>query len=203
MEEACGLAISAGLASVCVKPWMVSGAAAILKNSGTVASTVIGFPQGGSHPRTKLAESAQALADGAKELDMVANLGWVAMGAWDRIYQEIHDVAGLAHRSGGKLKVIIEACLLNQGQKKRLCEVAAEAGVDFVKTSTGYSTAGYTTEDLQLMRASVPAHVGVKASGGVRNLEQAIALLTLGVDRIGTGSTWGILKEAESVQDLY
>lgn len=202
MEEACERARTAELASVCVKPWMVAGAAAILKGSRTVASTVIGFPQGGQHPRIKLAEAAQALADGAVELDMVANLGWVAMGAWKKIEEEIESIAQLAHRSGGKLKVILETCLLTNDQKRTLCEVAARAGADFVKTSTGYSSAGYIVDDLRLMRKAVPAHVGVKASGGIRTLEQALALLELGIERIGTGSTWGILKEAESAQDL-
>ncbi len=202
MEEACQLARTAGLASVCVKPWMVSRASVLLKGSSTVASTVIGFPQGGMHPRIKLAEAAQALADGAVELDMVVNLGWVAMGAWNWINEEFGQIARLAHSSGGKVKVILETCLLSNEQKRKLCEVAARAGADFVKTSTGYSAAGYTVEDLQLMRSAVPSHVGVKASGGVRTLQQALALLDLPVDRIGTGSTWGILKEAELAQDL-
>jgi deoxyribose-phosphate aldolase len=196
MEDACHKAKVAGLASVCVKPWMVLGAAAILKGSGVVASTVIGFPQGGMHPRIKLAESAQALADGARELDMVANLGWVAGAEWTKVADEIRSIAELCHRSGARLKVILETCLLNDEQKRKLCAVAAAAGADYVKTSTGYATAGYTIDDLKLMRESVPEHVGVKASGGVRNLAQAVALLDLGINRIGTGSTWAILEEA-------
>lgn len=196
MVDACHKAKVAGLASVCVKPWMVLEAAALLKGSGVVASTVIGFPQGGMHPRIKLAEAAQALADGARELDMVANPGWVAGSEWTKVADEIRSIAELCHRTGAKLKVILETCQLNDQQKRKLCEVSAAAGADFVKTSTGYATAGYTMDDLKLMRESVPAHVGVKASGGVRNLAQAMALLDAGIDRIGTGSTWAILDEA-------
>lgn len=117
------------------------------------------------HPRIKLAEAAQALADGARELDMVANLGWVAGGEWTKISEEIQAIATLCHRNESKLKVILETSLLNDEQKRKLCGVAATAGADFVKTSTGYATAGYTMEDLHLMRASVPASVGIKASG--------------------------------------
>lgn len=196
MERACHKAREFTIASVCVKPWMVSAAAAILKGSGVPASTVIGFPQGGMHPRIKLAEAAQALADGARELDMVANLGWVAGDEWTKISEEIQAIATLCHRNESKLKVILETSLLNDEQKRKLCGVAATAGADFVKTSTGYGTGGYTMEDLHLMRASVPASVGIKASGGVRTLAQALALLEFGINRIGTGSTWSILEEA-------
>lgn len=201
VREACVLAASYELASVCVKPSMVSVATETLKGSKTVPSTVLGFPQGGSHPRIKLAEASQALADGARELDMVTNLGWVAAGQWSDLEKEIAAIAALTHRCGGLVKVILETCLLTDDQKKRLCEVSVAAGADFVKTSTGYSTAGYTPADIQLMRAAVPPSMGVKASGGIRNLDQVQGLLALGVTRIGTGSTWGILKEAESAQD--
>ncbi len=200
LECACIKAREYSIASVCVKPWMVAGAATLLRGSGVVASTVIGFPQGGMHPRIKLAESAQALADGAGELDMVANLGWVAGGDWTKVFDEVHAIAKLCHRNKAKLKVILETCLLTEEQKRKLCEVAAEAGTDFVKTSTGYSTAGYTRDDLLLMRASVPTHVGIKASGGVRTLGQAMILMEAGINRIGTGSTWAILEEAKKAK---
>jgi deoxyribose-phosphate aldolase len=145
----------------------------------------------------KLFESERALDDGATELDMVVNMGWVLAGQWDSVSSEIGDIVRLAHSRGGLVKVIFENCYLKDEHKIRLCQVCAEAIADYVKTSTGYGTGGATLGDLRLMRAHTPPHMGVKAAGGVRDLDTLLAVRAIGVTRVGASKTAEILDECK------
>jgi deoxyribose-phosphate aldolase len=198
LEDGCRLAARYGVASVCIKPFAVSLAAGLLRGSGVQVGTTIGFPHGGHATRTKVFESRQAIDDGAKELDMVINIGQALGGHWDVVAADIAAVTEAAHDGGAIVKVIFENCFLNDDQKVKLCRICGEIGADYVKTSTGYGTGGATHEDLILMRRSAPANVKLKAAGGVRTLDQAIAVAELGCDRIGASKTAEILDELKA-----
>jgi deoxyribose-phosphate aldolase len=195
LEEGCKLAVTYDVASVCIKPYAVSLAARILEDSGVAVGTTIGFPHGGHATAVKVFESHTAMDDGATELDMVINIGQAIGGNWGAVARDIAEVARAAHDRGAVVKVIFENCFLNNEQKVRLCQVCGEVGADYVKTSTGYGTEGATHEELILLRKSSPAHVKLKAAGGIRTLDQAIAVVELGCDRIGTSRTAEILGE--------
>jgi len=195
LEAGCRLAAEYGVASVCILPYALARCAEILRGSGVKASTTIGFPHGGHATAIKLAEARRALADGGEELDMVVNISQVLSGDWDYVRDDIRAVVGAAHEAGQKVKVIFENCYLNDDQKVRLCQICGELGADWVKTSTGYGTGGATHEDLKLMRANSPAHVQVKAAGGVRDLDSLLAVRALGVTRVGASRTREILDE--------
>jgi deoxyribose-phosphate aldolase len=185
------------VASVCIMPFALKRCAERLAGSTVKASTTIGFPHGGHTTAAKLAEARQALADGCEELDMVVNISQVLSGEWDYVRDDIKAVVDAAHGEGQKVKVIFENCYLNDPQKIRLCEICGKLKADWVKTATGYGTGGATTEDLTLMRKHAPAHVQVKAAGGVRDLDRLLEVRALGVTRVGASRTIGMLDECK------
>ncbi len=187
-----------GFASVCINPCWVRLAAETLRDSPVRVGTVIGFPLGANDTRTKVAEADKALSDGAHELDMVQNIGALRSKDVHRVRKEIADLAHLAHSRGAIIKVILETCLLTNHEKMTACTLAAEAQADFVKTSTGFSTAGATLADVRLMRQTVGDSIGVKASGGIRTLEALRLMVAAGASRIGTSSGVSIVGEAGS-----
>lgn len=184
-----------GTASVCVNPYWVARVAAGLAGSGVKTCTVIGFPLGATSTASKVAETRDATAHGAQEIDMVINIGELKSGNDNAVRSDISAVANAAHEAGALLKVIIETCLLSDEEKRRACELSVAGGADFVKTSTGFSTGGATTADITLMRETVGPELGVKASGGIRTLEAAIAMIEAGATRLGVSAAVSILEE--------
>lgn len=184
-----------GTASVCVNPYWVARVTAGLAGSGVKTCTVIGFPLGATSTASKVAETRDATAHGAQEIDMVINIGELKAGNDDAVRSDISAVANAAHEAGALLKVIIETCLLSNEEKRRACELSVAGGADFVKTSTGFSTGGATTADITLMRETVGPELGVKASGGIRTLEAAIAMIEAGATRLGVSAAVSILEE--------
>lgn len=179
-------------ASVCVNPTWVAYAAQELKDSDVKVCTVIGFPLGANTPAVKAFETKDAIENGADEIDMVINIGALKSKNYDLVLEDIQAVVAA---SGDKLvKVIIETCLLTEEEKVKACQLSKEAGADFVKTSTGFSTGGATVEDVALMRKTVGPDMGVKASGGARSYEDAIAFIEAGATRIGASSGVAIMK---------
>ncbi len=189
LEAGIQLALAYDVASVCIMPYYLPRCAERLAGSSVKASTTIGFPHGGHTTSTKRAEAEQAVADGCQELDMVVNISKVLSSDWDYVQEEIQAVIEVAHSAGQKVKVIFENCYLNHDQKIRLCEICGSLRADWVKTSTGYGTGGATLDDLKLMRAHAPAHVQVKAAGGIRDFESVLTVRELGVSRIGASRT--------------
>ena len=198
LERGCRLAREYDVASVCIKPYAVRRAVELLAGSTVAVGTTIGFPHGGHVTEIKTAESRQALADGAKELDMVVNIGKVLSGDWKYVAEDVHAVTAAAHRGGAIVKVIFENCFLNDAQKEHLCIICGEVGADFVKTSTGYGDSGATDDDLRLMRRCSPPRVQVKAAGGVRTFDRLVAVRALGVTRVGATATKAILDECKA-----
>jgi deoxyribose-phosphate aldolase len=197
LEAGCRLARDYDVASVCIKPYAVPLAARILAGSTVAVGTTIGFPHGGHVTAIKVAEAEQAMADGARELDMVVNIGKVLSKAWNYVADDIAAVVAVAHRRGALVKVIFENCFLADEHKEQLCRICGEVRADFVKTSTGYGASGAMDEDLRLMRRCAPPHVQVKAAGGVRNYERVLAVRALGVTRIGATATQAILDDCK------
>ena len=195
VEDGCRLAARYDVASVCVKPVDVVRAAAILSGTDVKVGTVIGFPHGSSVTATKVFESQRALADGAVELDMVIDIGALRSGRDADVQADIAAVVEIAHDAGAIVKVIFENAYLTDDEKVRACVVSEAAGADFVKTSTGFAASGATHEDLALMRRSVSPHVQVKAAGGVRTLDALLAVMDLGVTRVGATATSAILDD--------
>jgi deoxyribose-phosphate aldolase len=198
LERGCRLAREYDVASVCIKPYAVRRAVEMLAGSTVVVGTTIGFPHGGPVTEIKTAESRQAMADGAKELDMVVNIGKVLSGDWKYVAEDVQAVVAAAHRGGAIVKVIFENCFLNDVQKEHLCKICGEVGADFVKTSTGYGDSGATDDDLRLMRRCSPPRVQVKAAGGVRTFDRLVAVRALGVTRVGATATKAILDECKA-----
>jgi len=197
LEKGGQLVVGYNVASVCVMPYFLKRCAEILQGSTVKASTTIGFPHGGHTTAVKVAEARQALEDGGEELDMVVNISKVLSEDWAYVRADIKAVVDVAHARGQKVKVIFENCYLRDEHKIRLCEICAEVGADWVKTSTGYGTGGATDEDLKLMRRHSPAHVQVKAAGGVRDLDRLLTVRALGVTRVGASRTVDILEECK------
>ncbi len=195
MEKGIRLALEYDVASVCILPYYLKRCAELLRGSDVRASTTIGFPHGGHTTAIKVAEARQALSDGGEELDMVVNISAVLSGDWDYVRRDIAAVIGPTHDAGKKVKVIFENAYLNEAQKIRLCEICGELRADWVKTSTGYAPSGATLDDLRLMRLHSPAHVQVKAAGGVRDLDMALAVREVGATRFGCTRTADILTE--------
>lgn len=195
LEQGCRLGLDYDCASVCIMPYALHQCAEILRGSSVKASTTIGFPHGGHTAAVKVAEAGRALDDGGQELDMVVNISKVLSEDWDYVRHDIQAVIEVTHGRGQKVKVIFENCYLQDHHKIRLCEICGELGADWVKTSTGYGTGGATIEDLKLMRRHSPAHVGVKAAGGVRTLDKLLEVRALGVSRVGASRTADILDE--------
>lgn len=183
IKAVCDDGLRFGTASVCIPPSFVKQAAEYLKGRLPVC-TVIGFPNGYNTTAVKVYETAEAVENGADEIDMVVNLGWVKDGLYDQVLSEIREVKNACQ--GRTLKVIIETCLLTQEEKIELCRVVSESGADYIKTSTGFSTGGATFEDVALMREHTAAHVKVKAAGGISSKEDGERFLELGADRLGT-----------------
>lgn len=195
LEAGCRLARRYDVASVCIVPYYLRRCVELLAGSSVKATTTVGFPHGGHTTAVKLAEARQALDMGAEELDAVVNISQVLSEGWDYVREEIRALTSLAHDRGGKIKIIFENCYLQDEHKVQLCEICGEVGVDWVKTSTGYGTGGATLEDLRLMRRHSPAHVQVKAAGGVRDLDKLLEVRALGVTRVGASATQRILDE--------
>jgi deoxyribose-phosphate aldolase len=196
IEAGCRLAVDYGVASVCMLPYSLRRGAEILKGTGVKASTTVGFPHGGHATSVKLAEARQGLVDGGEELDMVVNISQVLSGNWDYVRRDIQAVVDAAHAAGQMVKVIFENAYLKDEHKIALCEICGELRADWVKTSTGYAPSGATLDDLRLMRQHSPAHVQIKAAGGVRDLDMLLAVRALGVTRCGASRTKEILDEA-------
>ena len=194
IKAICDDGIRYGTASVCIPPCFVKQAKEYVGEELAIC-TVIGFPNGYNTTAVKLFETCEALANGADEIDMVINIGALKEGRDDFIRDEIKTLKAAC---GQKiLKVIIETCLLTEDEKLRMCRIVTEAGADFIKTSTGFSTAGATREDVALMRANVGENVRVKAAGGIANLRDAEDFINLGADRLGTSRVVKAVKALE------
>ncbi|MBD7935801.1 MULTISPECIES: deoxyribose-phosphate aldolase [Cytobacillus] len=200
IDTLCKEAKENGFASVCVNPTWVSQAAKLLQESDVAVCTVIGFPLGASDKDVKAFETTQAIKQGAKEVDMVINIGALKSGKLDVVEEDIRAVVAAAE---GKAltKVIIETCLLTDAEKVIACQLAVKAGADYVKTSTGFSTGGATVADVKLMRETVGPDIGVKASGGVRSAEDAQAVIDAGATRIGASSGIAIVNGLTATTD--
>lgn len=197
IARACAEAHRYGFAAVCVNPYWVRFAVAALEGSGVKVCTTIGFPLGANEPATKLAEASAALAEGARELDVVQNIGALRSGHLEVVRSETRRLAEICHAQGAILKVILEMCLLDEAEKATACRLAIEAGADFVKTSTGFAKSGATVEDVRLMRQIVGDTIGIKAAGGVRTIGALCAMVEAGANRIGTSSSVQIMRELE------
>lgn len=206
IRQGCEIAKRYGAASVCVKPYAVEMAKELLAGSSVAVGTVVGFPHGSQATATKAFEADLACQQGATELDMVINIGKALSGDWQFVAADIRAVVDVARRHGAITKVIIENDFLPDDEvKKKLCEVCASAGAEYVKTSTGfgfvkqldgaYNYRGATEADVRLMRACSPAHVKVKAAGGVRNYADAVRIRDAGAERIGATATVSIAEE--------
>ena len=193
VRAGCELAASYQVASVCVRPADVTLAAQLLRGEAVAVGTVVAFPHGGATTATKVFETRDARANGATEFDLVLNIGWLRSGERDRVRDDIAAVVDAAE--GAIVKVILENAYLTDEQKVDACRIVESAGGDFVKTSTGFAPSGATLDDLRLMRASVSAHVRVKAAGGVRTLDALADVIDAGVSRSGATTTAAILDD--------
>lgn len=195
IEDGCRLAARYDVASVCVPPVHVRRAAAILAGTDVKVGTVVGFPHGYSTTATKVAETAQALADGAIEIDMVLPIGALKSGRDADVQADIAAVVQAASAGGAIVKVIFENAYLTDDEKVRACHLTEAAGAAFVKTSTGFAPTGATHDDLRLMRANTSPHTQVKAAGGVRTLDALLEVMAIGVTRIGATATAAIIDD--------
>ncbi|HSS35224.1 MAG TPA: deoxyribose-phosphate aldolase, partial [Patescibacteria group bacterium] len=195
VADGCRLAREYDVASVCVRPADVVRARTILDGSDVAVGTTIGFPHGNHLTETKIFEAERALADGAVELDMVIQIGALKSGRDADVRADIAAVVEVAHAAGAIVKVILENAYLTDDEKVRGCRLTEAAGADFVKTSTGFAPGGATHEDLALMRRTVSPRVQVKAAGGVRTLDALLAVMDLGVTRVGATATQTILDD--------
>ena len=193
VKNLCEEAVQYGFHSVCVNSSFVYYCEELLKDSDVKVCTVIGFPLGAMSTAGKAAEAQAAVADGAEELDMVIHVGMIKSGDWDYVKQ---DIASVVEAAGDKavVKVILETCLLTDEEKRKACMICKEAGASFVKTSTGFSNGGATVKDVALMREAVGSDMGVKASGGIRSFQEAIAMVEAGADRFGACSGIAIIR---------
>ena len=195
IEAGCKLAAAYDVASVCVRPRDVERAHDLLAGTDVAVGTVIGFPHGSSRTETKVFESRLALQNGARELDMVIDIGALISGNHRYVEEQIAEVVEAAHAANALVKVILENAYLTDEQKVRGCKLVEAAGADFVKTSTGFAASGATIEDLKLMRASVSPQVQVKAAHGIRTLDALLEVLEIGVTRVGATQTAAMLDE--------
>jgi deoxyribose-phosphate aldolase len=191
IKQICDDGAAYGCASVCIPAGYVKQAADYLGDRLPVC-TVIGFPNGYATTAVKVFETKDAITNGAKEIDMVINIGWVKDGMWDDL---LHEIKAVKEACGNLvLKVIVETCLLTDEEKVRLCQIVSDSGADYIKTSTGFSTAGATREDVALFKANVAPHVKIKAAGGISSLQDASDFLALGADRLGTSRIVKLVK---------
>ena len=200
IKKLCSEAVEFGFASVCVNPVWVKRAAEFLKNSNIPVCTVIGFPLGATLPDVKAYETRRAIFNGAREVDMVINIGALKSGDDCAVEDDIRAVAEAAHENGILCKVIIETALLTDEEKVRACLASKNAGADFVKTSTGFAKGGATVEDVNLMRRTVGRSLGVKASGGVKGIDDARKMFEAGATRIGASVGVKIAQEASGIK---
>ena len=200
IKKICDEGMDNGCASVCIPPSYVRQVSDYLRDKETKLKicTVIGFPNGYSTTRTKVFEAEDAVLNGADEIDMVINIGWVKDKLYDRIKDEILQIKESCH--GRILKVIIETCLLTDEEKMQMCRVVTDAGADYIKTSTGFSTEGATPNDVALLHANVGKNVKVKAAGGISSLEDADLMVKLGASRLGASRLVGIFQELNRKQ---
>jgi len=191
----CGDALKYGFWGVCVNPSNVRQASKRLAGSTTIVCSVISFPFGSSATNLKLMEARTAIADGAKEIDMVSNFGALRSGDTGRFFGDINEVAAYCGRSAALLKVILECCYLTDDEKVKGARLAEQAGANFVKTSTGFGTGGATVADVALLRRTLANRTGVKAAGGIGTLAKALEMVRAGANRIGTSSGTRIVEE--------
>ena len=200
IKKLCDQAIKYNCASVCIPPCHVAGAKRYVGDKLALC-TVIGFPNGYMTSAVKAFEAADAIRNGAEEIDMVINVSMVKDGCWDDVKK---DIAAVREATTGKiLKVIIECCLLTDEEKVKLCEIVTACGADYIKTSTGFSTGGATREDVKLMRDNCPESVKVKAAGGISTLQDAEDFVNLGADRLGTSRVVKIVMEQENAEGAF
>lgn len=195
VRAACELGQRLGVAAVCVQPSWAKLAAELLGDSSVRPASVIGFPHGVTTTEAKLMEAISLLEARVKELDMVMNIGWLKSGRFDDLADELGAMHTICSAAGVTLKVILETGYLTHDEKRKAAALAAGAGADFVKTSTGFGPAGATVEDVKLLREAVPNDVGVKAAGGIRTLSQVREMMEAGASRIGTSATADIARE--------
>jgi deoxyribose-phosphate aldolase len=193
VQALCIEALNHGFASVCVNPIWVPLAASLLKGSPVRTCTVVGFPLGSVPSRAKAFEAELAQREGAQEVDMVLALGAAKAGDWQAVLRDL-EILRAATPKPTVLKVILETCLLDDDEKARACELACDAGLDFVKTSTGFSTGGATEADVALLRRKVGANLGVKASGGIRTYEAALRMVRAGATRLGLSASVAVVR---------
>jgi deoxyribose-phosphate aldolase len=194
IRKVCAEARHYSFASVCVNPYWVRLVAGELAGSAVKVCSVVGFPLGASATEIKVAETVAAIRDGAQEIDMVLNIGELRGGNHGAVRDDIKAVVETAHSHGAIVKVILETALLNDEQKVAACLLAKEAGADFVKTSTGFGPSGATAADVALMRRTVGPAIGVKASGGVRTLEDLQTMVVAGANRVGASASVKIVE---------
>ncbi len=198
VRQLCEEGLEYQVASVCISPCHVAAASAFLEGRLPVC-TVVGFPSGASSTAVKCFEAAEAIGEGADELDMVVNIGWIKAGMFREVRDEIMEVKRICAKH--ILKVIIETCLLTEAQKIEMCRVVSESGADYIKTSTGFSSGGATFEDVKLIKANIQPHLRIKAAGGIASLSDAETFLSLGADRLGASRLVKLAKELEAAKE--
>jgi deoxyribose-phosphate aldolase len=198
IKKLCQEAKDYGFYAVCVNPYRVKDAAEFLKGTDIKIASVVGFPLGATFTETKVQEAIMAVRDGASEIDMVMNIGAMKDGDYEFVERDIREIVDAVHPMGAKVKVIIETCYLTDDEKHKACELAKKAGADFVKTSTGFGSAGAKVEDVKFMREVVGKDMGVKAAGGIHDAKEAIAMIEAGATRIGASRSVQII---ESLKD--
>ena len=192
IKQLCDEGLEYGVASVCISPCFVAQASEYL-NGRLPVCTVIGFPNGVHNTAVKRFETLEAIGDGADEIDMVANIGWIKAGLYHQVLDEIRELRRIC---GPRiLKVIIETCLLTEEEKIEMCRVVSDSGADYIKTSTGFSTGGATREDVALMKAHIAPHLHIKAAGGIATLQDAEDFIALGAERLGTSRLVKLAKQ--------
>ena len=192
IKEICDDGMKYNVASVCISPCYVEQAKQYVKNNLKIC-TVIGFPNGTSTTNAKVFETEDAIRNGADEIDMVINIGWLKDKKYELILDEINKIKEACE--GKILKVIIETCLLSDEEKIKMCEIISKSNADFIKTSTGFSTAGATFDDIKLFKSNISDKTMIKAAGGIKSFDDAERFIELGADRLGTSKLVKILKE--------
>lgn len=200
IRRLCEEAARHSFASVCVNPWNVAEAVALLRGGKVRVCTVAGFPLGATLPRVKIEEAEESLAQGAQEIDMVINIGALKSAQHRAMEEDVRGVVEACHRRGAICKVILECALLTTDEKAAAARVARDLGADFVKTSTGFGPGGATVEDVKLLRSVVGSEIGVKAAGGIRTFEDLKNMVRAGANRIGASASVKILEEARAAR---
>lgn len=200
IEALCREALTYDFYAVCVNSCYVAACSDLLKGSDVKVAAVVGFPLGACTTAAKVFETEEACKDGAKEIDMVLNVGWFKDGKYDDIRDDISQVTEAAAQYGAIVKVILETCLLNAEEIEEACKLSKEAGAHFVKTSTGFNSGGATTADVALMKKTVGCDMEVKASGGIRDYDTVITMIEAGADRIGASASVAIMNDPRNTK---